>query len=277
MRSHILLGLAAAAALLLAGGESVSGAAPAAGAAPVRTALRVCGDPNNLPFSDKAGAGFENKIAELIGHDLALPVQYFWFPQVIGFVRRGLNGGNCDLVIGTVVGDDLMETSRPYYRTGYVLVFRRDRPVPADLGDPALQALHIGVISGTPPSNLLVRHGLMANAHPYPLAVDTRYEAPAHRLLLDVVHGVTDAGMVWGPFAGYYIKHDHLPLAMVRLRDEPGMPPLTYRIAMGVRRGDTEWRRRIDDLLQRDRQEIGGILRDYGVPLLDDKGDGVNQ
>lgn len=267
MGNRLLLALVAAAALALAGGGRGHAQAPAP--APGVGALRVCADPHNLPFSDDKGEGFENKIAELLGRDLSLPVEYFWFPQVIGFVRNGLKAGRCDLVIGTVAGDELMQTSTPYYRTTYVLVFRRDKPVSADLSDPALAGLSIGVISGTPPSDLLVRHGLMAKARPYALTVDTRYESPAHQLLLDVANGTVDAGMVWGPFAGYYITHDHLPLEMVPLRAEPGLPPLVYPIAMGVRYHEAEWHQRIEDAIGRHREEIAAILRDYGVPLVD--------
>jgi quinoprotein dehydrogenase-associated probable ABC transporter substrate-binding protein len=268
LRVSSLLRRVAAAALVLALSAAVGAAAPPA----ERTALRVCADPHNLPFSDQKGEGFENRIAALVGRDLSLPVEYFWFPQVIGFVRVGLKGGHCDLVIGTVAGDDLMQTTTPYYRTGYMLVFRRDHPVSANLDDPSLKGLHIGVVSGTPPSDLLVRHGLMAHARPYHLTVDTRVENPAHQLLLDVASGTLDAGMVWGPFAGYYITHDKLPLVTVQLHQEPNLPPLTYRIAMGTRYGEPEWHRRIEEVLARRHDAIVAILRDYGVPLLDKDG-----
>ena len=109
-----------------------------------------------------------------MGRDLSLPVKHFWLPQIIGFVRNGLQAGRCDLVMGTVAGDEMMQTTTPYYYTGYMLVFRADKPLTADLDDPALKSLHIGIISGTPPSDLLVRHGLMVNARPYALTVDTR-------------------------------------------------------------------------------------------------------
>lgn len=270
MPIHVLPRLAATALALLAG-VAAAGAGQSPGV-PERGELRVCADPNDLPFSNEQGAGFENKIAELLGRDLAMPVHYFWFPQVIGFVRNGLNARRCDLVIGTVPGDELMATSIPYYYSTYMLVFRRDKPVSADLADPALKQLHIGVISRTPPSDLLVRHGLMANARPYLLTVDTRLESPAHQMLLDIAHGTIDAGMLWGPFAGYYIKHDKLPLAMVPLHPEPGMPPLAFHIAMGMRHREPDWQHRIDDAIRRHQQDIAAILHDYGVPLLDAQG-----
>jgi quinoprotein dehydrogenase-associated probable ABC transporter substrate-binding protein len=263
-----------AACLLLVAGLVPAAAQPQPPARPTasRSELRVCADPNNLPFSNEKGDGFENKIAALLGKDMGLPVHYFWFPQVIGFVRNGLQAGRCDLVMGTVAGNDIMQTTTPYYYTGYMLVFPADKPVSSDLDDPKVKALHIGVISGTPPSNLLVRHGLMANARPYALTVDTRYEQPAHQMLLDIASGAIDAGMLWGPFAGYYIKHEHMPLAMVQLREEPGMPRLAYHIAMGVRPSDVDWRRRINSEIIKHREEITAILRDYGVPLLDERG-----
>ena len=237
-----------------------------------RSELRVCADPNNLPFSNEKGDGFENKIAELLGRDMSLPVKYFWFPQIIGFVRNGLQAGRCDLVMGTVAGDEIMQTTTPYYFTSYMLVFRADKKLPADLDDPALKQIHIGIISGTPPSDLLVRHALMANARPYALTVDTRYESPAHQMLVDIASGAIDAGMVWGPFAGYYIKQDKLPLAMVKLNEEPGAPRLAYHIAMGVRGTEPDWRRRINGVIRSHQDEITAVLRDFGVPLLDEQG-----
>jgi len=269
---HPLFRLFSATAVAALAAANAAMAQPPMGESQPRSELRVCADPSNLPFSNERGDGFENKIAELLGRDLSLPVKYFWFPQIIGFVRNGLQAGRCDLVMGTVAGDELMQTTTPYYYTSYMLVFRADKPVSADLDDPALKSLHIGVISGTPPSDLLVRHSLMANARPYALTVDTRYESPAHQMLTDIAEGAIDAGMLWGPFAGYYIKHDKLPLAMVQLRDEPGMPRLAYHIAMGVRNGESDWRRRINGAIATRRDEIAAVLRDYGVPLLDEQG-----
>jgi quinoprotein dehydrogenase-associated probable ABC transporter substrate-binding protein len=238
-----------------------------------RGELRVCADPRNLPFSNEEGEGFENKIAEILGKELSLPVKYTWFPQIIGFVRNTLQAGRCDLVIGTVAGDEVMQTTTPYYYTSYVVVFRSDKGLSfEDLSDPRLQSLHIGVVAGTPPADLLVRYGLMPNARPYPLTVDTRFESPTHQIMTDVGDGTIDAAMLWGPIAGYYLRRDKLPLTLERLKSQPGLPRMEYHIAMGVRANAPEWRRRINDAIRKGQGEITRILRDYGVPLLDELG-----
>jgi quinoprotein dehydrogenase-associated probable ABC transporter substrate-binding protein len=238
-----------------------------------RGELRVCADPSDLPFSDEKGEGFENKIAELLGRSLALPVRYTWFPQVIGFVRNTLRAGRCDLVMGTVAGDEEMQTSTPYYYTSYVFVYPQDAGWSfSGLDDPKLKSLHIGVIAGTPPANLLVSHELMANARPYQLTIDTRLEAPSHQMLLDIASKGIGAGVLWGPIAGYYIRHDRLPLDMAMLKDEPGAPRMAYHIAMGMRTNEPDWRRRVNAAIREHQGEITQILRDYGVPLLDEQG-----
>jgi quinoprotein dehydrogenase-associated probable ABC transporter substrate-binding protein len=238
-----------------------------------RTELRICADPNSMPFSDEKGEGFENKIADLLGKDMSLPVKYTWFPQVIGFVRNTLRANRCDLVMGTVAGDDIMQTTTPYYYTSYVIAYRGDSGLSfTDFNDPKLKALHIGIVAGTPPADLLVRHDLMANARPYALTVDTRFESPVHQMLTDIVNKEIDAGLLWGPIAGYYIKKGGMPLKMVLLQNEPGAPRMAYHIAMGVRNNEPEWRRRINAEINRHRDEITAILRDYGVPLLDEQG-----
>lgn len=238
-----------------------------------RTELRVCADPNNLPFSDEKGEGFENKIAEVLGKDLSLPVRYTWFPQVVGFVRNTLRANRCDLVMGTVAGDDIMQTTTPYYYTSYVIAYRSDNGWTfTDFNDPKMKALHIGIVAGTPPANLLVRHDLMANARPYALQVDTRFESAVHQMLTDIVNKQIDAGLLWGPIAGYYIHHDGLPLKMALIKNEPGAPRMAYHIAMGVRNNEPEWRRRVNAAIVSHRDDITAILRDYGVPLLDEQG-----
>jgi len=242
-----------------------------------RSALKVCADPNNLPFSNEKKEGFENKIAEVIGAALRLKVEYTWFPQVIGFVRNTLQAHRCDLVMGTVAGDDVMQTTNPYYYTTYVMLYRSDkRPAFEGLQDPRLASLRLGVVGATPPSDLLVRHDLMSHAKPYQLTVDTRAESPTHQMVQDVVDGTIDVGFLWGPIAGYYRKHDELPLTLAPLKDEPGAPRMKYHIAMGVRGNEPEWRRRVNAVILEQQPEITAILRDYGVPLLNEQGELIN-
>jgi quinoprotein dehydrogenase-associated probable ABC transporter substrate-binding protein len=239
-----------------------------------RTALKVCADPSNLPFSNDKQQGFENKIADLVGASLGLKLEYTWFPQVIGFVRNTLQAHRCDLVMGTVAGDDIMQTTNPYYFTTYVMVYRSDKGLAFDgLQDPRLAGLRLGVVGATPPSDLLVRHDLMAHAKPYQLTVDTRAESSTHQMVQDVVDRTIDVGFLWGPIAGYYRKHDELPLTLVPLKDEPGAARMKYHIAMGVRGNEPDWRRRVNAVILKQQPQITTILREYGVPLLDEQGE----
>jgi quinoprotein dehydrogenase-associated probable ABC transporter substrate-binding protein len=261
----------------LLGGLLVGGSGPAAaqtGELVDRSELKVCADPNNLPFSNEKKEGFENRIAELLGAELGLTVDYAWFPQVIGFVRNTLRAHLCDLVMGTVAGDEIMQTTNPYYFTSYVVLQRSDKDGAFEgLDDPRLRNLRLGVVAGTPPSDLLARHDLMVHTKPYALTVDTRYESPTHEMVRDVVDGTVDVGFLWGPIAGYYRKHDTLPLNLVPLKSEPGAPRMAYHIAMGVRANEPEWRRRINAAILKRQAEITAILRDYGVPLLNEQGE----
>lgn len=239
-----------------------------------RSELKICADPNNLPFSDQQQEGFENKIAELMGSELGLKVDYAWFPQVIGFVRNTLRAHLCDLVIGTVAGDEIMQTTNPYYFTTYMMLYRSDKGFAFDgPQDPGLSNLRLGVVAGTPPADLLVRHELMAHTKPYALTVDTRSESPTHQMVEDVIDGTIDVGFLWGPIAGYYRKHDGLPLTLVPLKNEPGAARMEYHIAMGVRTNEPEWRRRINAAIVKRQGDITAILRDYGVPLLNEQGE----
>jgi quinoprotein dehydrogenase-associated probable ABC transporter substrate-binding protein len=242
-----------------------------------RSVLKVCADPNDLPFSNEKKEGFENKIAELLAAGFGLKVEYTWFPQIIGFAHNTLQAHRCDLVIGTVAGDEVMDTTNPYYFTTYVMVYRSDKGLAfAGLSDPGLASLRLGVVSATPPSDLLVRHDLMAHAKPYHLTIDTRAESPTHQMVEDIVDGTIDVGFLWGPIAGYYRKHDKLPLSLVPLEDEPGAARMKYHIAMGVRGNEPEWRRRINAAILKQQPQITAILRDYGVPLLDEQGNLIN-
>jgi len=242
-----------------------------------RSVLKVCADPSNLPFSDQKKDGFENKIAELLGTALVVKVEYTWYPQIIGFVRNTLQTHRCDLVIGTVAGDESMQTTNPYYFTTYVMLYRSDKGLSLKgLQDPQLARLRLGVVSATPPSDLLVRHALMANAKPYPLSVDTRVESPTHQMVKDLMAGSIDVGLLWGPIAGYYRQHDKLPLTLVPLADEPGAARMKYHIAMGVRPNEPEWRRRVNAMIVEQQPQLTAILREYGVPLLNEQGELTN-
>jgi quinoprotein dehydrogenase-associated probable ABC transporter substrate-binding protein len=234
------------------------------------TELKVCADPHNLPFSNQAGQGIENEIAVVIAADLKLPLTYVWFPQVVGFVRNTLRAHQCDLVMGTVTGDGSMDTTDPYYHTGYMMVTRAADAITArTVADPALAGKQFGIIAATPPTDLLLKHNLLANTHSYPLAVDTRSDNPARAMIDDLLAGRIDIALLWGPIAGYTIARDKLPLRAVFLQPEAGAPRLDYQIAMGVRPGEPEWRRRINAAATRHRDEITAILVKAGIPLLD--------
>ena len=234
--------------------------------------FRVCADPHNLPFSDEQGQGFENKLAELFARKLNEPTSYTYFPQVIGFVRSTLNALRCDVIMGTAVGDTLVQTTNPYYRTTYALIFKPDNGLDGvdSLGDPRLKGKRIGIVAGTPPATILAQDGLMADARPYPLTVDTRSTSSPQMMSDDVAAGRIDAGVLWGPMAGYYAQHTTPHLTVVPLLKEGAH--LDFRIAMGVRRSDQDWKRKLNRLIAENQPEIEKILADYGVPLVDEHG-----
>lgn len=234
--------------------------------------FRVCADPHNIPFSDEKDEGFENKIADLFAKKLNEPTSYTYFPQVIGFVRNTLNALRCDVIIGTAVGDTLVQTTNPYYRTTYALIFRSGNGLDGidSLEDPRLKGKHIGVVAGTPPATILSRDGLMADAKPYPLMVDTRVTSSPRMMTDDVAAGNIDAGILWGPMAGYFARQVTPHLAIVPLLKEGAQ--MDFRIAMGVRRSDQDWKRKLNRLIAENQPEIDKILTDYGVPLLDEQG-----
>ena len=234
--------------------------------------FRVCADPHDLPFSNEAGEGFENKIAALFAGKLGRPTSFTYYPQVIGFVRNTLNALRCDVVMGVAVGDDLMQTTNPYYHTTYALVFKPDNGLDGitTLEDQRLKGKHIGVIAGTPPSGVLVQQGLMALARPYPLTVDTRIEVPSQTMVNDIASGQIDAGVLWGPIAGYYAQHATPHLVVVPLLKEPSR--MDFQIAMGVRRSDQDWKRQLNRMIAEEQPDIDRILQEYGVPLLDEQG-----
>jgi len=234
--------------------------------------FRICADPHNLPFSDEKGEGFENKIGLLLARKLNEPVSYAYYPQVIGFVRNTLNALRCDVVLGTAVGDTLVQTTNPYYRTTYALVFKPGTGLDGieSLEDPRLKDKHIGVVAGTPPATVMTQNGLMQRARPYPLTIDTRVSSSSGRMISDISSGQIDAGVLWGPMAGYYALQATPHLTVVPLLKEPVR--MDFRIAMGVRRSDQAWKRKLNRLITESQPEIDRILTDYGVPLLDEQG-----
>ena len=235
--------------------------------------LRVCADPRNMPFSDEKGEGFENKLAELIAHKLAKSLAYTWYPQAPGFVRNTLGAYKCDVIMGYPQGNDVVQSTNPYYRTAYALVFRSASGLDGvdTLSDPRLKAKRIGIVAGTPPASLLATNGLMTAAKPYPLVIDTRVDSSAAAMMKDLAAGDIDAGILWGPMAGYYAMKAKEPVTVVPLVKERGAPRLAYYITMGVRGADQEWKRQLNRLIGENQPEINRLLASFGVPLLDDK------
>lgn len=237
-----------------------------------QTELRVCADPSNLPFSNQQGQGYENKIAELVARELKLKVAYTWFPDSQGFVRGTLMKHRCDVVMGTVSGVEDMSTTDSYYHTGYMMVTRAADNITTDrVSDWHIAGRRFGIIAATPPTNLVVEHNLMDQTAIYQLMVDTRIDQPAHAMVTDIAGGRVDVGLLWGPIAGFYTKHDGLKLRLTFLNPEGSKVRLDYHIAMGVRPSDIIFRRRLNDVIAHNRQQITQILVDYGVPMLDEQ------
>lgn len=243
-----------------------------------RQVLRVCSDPANMPFSDEAQEGFENKIANLVAEELKVPVEYTWFPQATGFVRQTLFAKRCDIIMGFAQGDDLVLNTNAYYRSSYVLVTKPDSPLASVTGldDPRLQGKHIGVVAGTPPATLMLRLGLMPTAKPYPLMVDRRYDAPAEQMIADIRSGEIDAGLLWGPIGGNLAKSGAPALAVIPLKDGPGAR-MSFRITFGLRNQEDAWKHQLNDIIAKRQGDIDAILLSYGVPLLDDQGQPITE
>lgn len=237
------------------------------------SALRVCADPNNLPFSNNRGEGFENEIAELLAERLGVPVRYTWHPETMGFVTNTLRSYLCDVVMGAGSASELLQNTNPYYRSTYVLAYRAaDGERFADLDSPIMQEARIGVIAGTPPANLLAERGLLDQTRSYHLMVDTRYYGPGRDMMADLAAGEIDVALIWGPIAGYWASKQREPIAFVPLHsDRPGLR-LDFRISMGIRPNEPDWKRELNDLIRELQPEITAILERYGVPLLDNQG-----
>jgi quinoprotein dehydrogenase-associated probable ABC transporter substrate-binding protein len=249
-----------------------------------RKALRVCQDPNNLPFSNTRGEGIENRIAEVFGKALGLPVTYYSFPQRMAFIRNTLRfklpGEDypCDIVMGVPAGFDQVSVTKPYYRSTYALVFPRGKGLDqvkssADFLqlDPArLARLRIGIYDRSPASDWLGRHGLVERGVPYKMMNADPEQYPGEIIEKDLASGKLDVAIVWGPIAGYFAQRVKEPaLAVVPMKSEPGVT-FDYQMAMGVRYGEREWKQQVESLLESRRGEIQAILKEYGVPLVDE-------
>jgi quinoprotein dehydrogenase-associated probable ABC transporter substrate-binding protein len=249
--------------------------------------LRVCEDPNNLPFSNRAGEGFENKLAELLARELGWTLEYTWFPQRMGFIRNTLRGREpnsgrfkCDLVLGVPVGFELAATTRPYYRSTYALAYAKGKGLDGvatpegllALAPEKLKSLKLGVFDQTPPVDWLLKHQLFDQAISYQRQSGDPERYPGEIIEKDLVSGTIDVAFVWGPIAGYFAKRaTSARLAVVPFKPDPQIQ-FDFRIAMGVRFGEREWKDRIERLLEANHPGIQAILAAYGVPQLDDEG-----
>lgn len=250
--------------------------------APERQALRVCQDPNNLPFSNTDGAGIENRIAEVFGRALGLPVSYYSFPQRLAFIRNTLRyklpgeDYRCDLVMGVPAGFDQVSATKPYYRSTYAMVFPRGRGLDGVASqedflklDPAvLKKLRIGIYDRSPASDWLARHQLLEQGVPYPIMSPRPDQYPGEIIEQDLASGKIDVAIVWGPIAGFFAKRVKSPeLSLVPMRSEKNIK-FDFEIAMGVRHGERAWKQQVEKLIADSRQDIETILREYNVPLL---------
>jgi quinoprotein dehydrogenase-associated probable ABC transporter substrate-binding protein len=274
-------GIAAAPAVLLSAALLTSAHAAEGHRADLvnRTALRVCADPANMPFSNDKGEGFENKIAEIVAAELKVPVEYTWFPQATGFIRQTLFAKRCDIVMGYAQGDELVLNTNHYYTSTYALVYRRNNGLDGvdSLSDPRLKDKRIGVVAGTPPGNVMAQLGLLQRAKPYPLMVDRRYESPGEGMIKDIQSGDIDAGVLWGPIAGYFAPKGGDKLVVAPLLKETGSTRMAYRITFGVRNLEDDWKRQLNVLIANRQGDIDAVLLQFGVPLLDDQSNIITQ
>ena len=266
-------------ALALCGAAAIAQDKPAE-----RKALRVCQDPNNLPFSNASGEGIENRIAEVFGKALGLPVTYYSFPQRLAFIRNTLRyklpGEDypCDIVMGVPVGFDQVSVTKPYYRSTYALVFATGKGMDhvkssADflgLDKAKLNSLRIGIYDRSPASEWLNRHDLVDRGVPYKIMNADPQQYPGEIIEKDLAAGRLDVAIVWGPIAGYFAKRVKSPaLTVVPMKSEPGVR-FDYLMAMGVRYGEREWKQQVEALIESRQAEIQAILKEFGVPLVDE-------
>ena len=255
---------------LLAGAATVG-----ARAAVTDGTLRVCADPQNLPFSNEKGEGFENKLVDLIADKLDLHVVYTWLPQVVGHVATLPDDTDCDILMGYAQGTGLIEDTNPYYRTSYVLIYRQNDKSLAgveSLTDERLKSKTIGILARTPPVSIMAMNGLMANARSFEIMGDRSSSEAVAAVIAAIASGEIDAGILWGPLGGYYAQSAKVPLALVPLVKEKAGPATIYGITMGVRPSVPEWKHKLNKLIAENQADINAMLSEYNVPLLDENG-----
>jgi mxaJ protein len=239
--------------------------------------LRVCADPNNLPFSNEAGEGFENKIVSLVAQELNTEIRYTWWAQRRGFLRNTLKAETCDLVTGLPANLEGVRTTTPYYRSSYVFVTRTDGPDVQSFNDPVLHQVKIGVHligddgSNTPPAHALSRRGIIDNVRGFMIYGDYNDPNPPARIIEALGKGEIDVAIVWGPLGGYFAEREGVPLKVTPVRpvfDGPQLP-MIFDISMAVRKENETLRQEVDAALARRRPEVDAILAAYGVPRLD--------
>lgn len=237
-----------------------------------RKVLRVCSDPANMPFSNNKGEGFENKIADIVADELKLKTEYRYLPQSMGFVRQTLALKRCDLIVGTVQGEELVLNTNHYYRSTYALVFKPGVGMDGveTLTDPKMKDKRVGIQIGAPSGDLVARAGLMGNARPYRFIVDRRYESPAEEMIEAIRKGEIDAAVLWGPMAGYYATRGGDKLTVVPLLKDKNART-EFRITMGVRQSDVAWKRQLNQVISKRQPDIDKVLLEYGVPLIDEQ------
>jgi quinoprotein dehydrogenase-associated probable ABC transporter substrate-binding protein len=247
-------------------------------AAPKTSELKVCSDPNNLPFSNEKQEGFENKIAELVARDLNAKLSYTWWAEHRGFVRNSLNAHQCDVLVGVPSSFERTFNTVPYYRSTYVFVTRHDRHLNIrSFDDPALRRLTIGVqligddFTNTPPAHALTERGMVRNIRGYSVYGDYRQPNPPARIIDAVARGDVDVAVAWGPMAGYFAHKEPVALDITPVSPQIDLPflPFVFDISMGVRRGDTALKDRLNAVIERRKPDIDRILEQYGVPRVD--------
>jgi len=240
--------------------------------------IRVCADPQNMPFSNQKGEGFENKLVDLIAAKLNMQVVYTWLPQVMGHVSTLPDDIECDLLMGYAQGTGQIEDTNPYYRTSYVLIYRQNDKSLASvetLADDRLKSKTIGILARTPPVSIMAMNGLMANAKSFEVKGDGNAASAASDVIAAVASGEIDAGILWGPLGGYYAQTAKVPLALVPLVKEKAGPTTIYGITMGVPPNEPEWKHKVNKVIAGNQADINAMLSEYNVPLLDENGNRI--